>query len=262
MLIPAAGTLLYSAFRARTIAEQHSSPHAVVEDDRPVIRRELIQSVLPIGAGIVLSALYFRIDVLLIERWLGLGAVATYNAVFRLVEALRLFPAAVLAVTLPILCRAGTLRPLVRVASGVTAGALVATFALWIAAPWLVPFLYGAAYADGVTAFRILLLSFPFMSLNYALTHQLIGWHGHRAYAVICGTALIVNVALNAWAILRFGLSGAAWITLATEAVVFIGSATALMAVVRSANARGAAAGLSAEQAAVAPVTFATSKPA
>src|SRR5213079_1858632 len=54
-----------------------------------VFRRD----VWPIGAGIVLSALYFRIDVFLVQLWSGTEAVAMYNAVFRLVEALRLFPA-------------------------------------------------------------------------------------------------------------------------------------------------------------------------
>ena len=54
------------------------------------------------------------------QLWSGTEAVALYNAVFRLVEALRLFPAAVLAVALPSLCRAGDLRPLVRVAVPIT----------------------------------------------------------------------------------------------------------------------------------------------
>ena len=36
------------------------------------------------------------------------------------------------------------------------------------------------------------------MSLNFALTHQLIGWDGERAYAAICALALVVNVAFNA----------------------------------------------------------------
>ena len=152
------------------------------------------RDVWPIGAGIVLSALYFRIDVFLVQLWSGTEAVARYNAVFRLVEALRLFPAAVLAVALPSLCRAGDLRPLTRVAVPTTAAAAAAAAALWAASGWLVPFVYGAAYAGAVPAFRILLLSFPLMSLNFALTHQLVGWNGQRAYAAICALALVVNV--------------------------------------------------------------------
>jgi O-antigen/teichoic acid export membrane protein len=90
-------------------------------------------------------------------------------------------------------------------------------------AGWLIPLVYGAAYAGAVPAFRILLLSFPLMSLNYVLTHQLIGWHGQRAYAVLCLVALIFNVAVNARLIPAMGIAGAAWATVWTEAVVTIG---------------------------------------
>ena len=40
------------------------------------------RDVWPIGAGIVLSALYFRIDVFLVQWWAGTELVALYNAVF------------------------------------------------------------------------------------------------------------------------------------------------------------------------------------
>ncbi len=145
----------------------------------------------PIGAGIVLSALYFRIDIFLVQLWKGTESVGLYNAVFRLVEALRLFPAAVLAVVLPSLCRAGDKRPLVQVSVAVTVFAVAATLVLWAAAGWVIPLSYGSAYAAAVPAFRILLLSFPLFSLNYALTHQLIGWDGQRAYAAICGVGAV-----------------------------------------------------------------------
>ena len=175
------------------------------------------RDVWPIGAGIVLSALYFRIDVLLVQLWSGTEAVARYNAVFRLVEALRLFPAAVLAVMLPSLCRAGDLRPLIRVAVPTTVCAAAAAAALWTVSGWLVPFLYGAPYASAVPAFRILLLSFPLMSLNFALTHQLVGWNGQRAYAAMCAVALVVNVVVNTQLIPAWSIEGAAWATLGTE---------------------------------------------
>ena len=61
------------------------------------------RAVVPVGVGIVLSALYFRIDVVLLQWWSDAAAVAGYSAVFRLVEALRLFPSAVLAVAMPAL---------------------------------------------------------------------------------------------------------------------------------------------------------------
>jgi O-antigen/teichoic acid export membrane protein len=228
MLFPVVVTLAVSVRIAVRLGEQARAPRGSGADEAvcswPVFRRD----VWPIGAGIVLSALYFRIDVFLVQLWSGTEAVAFYNAVFRLVEALRLFPAAVLAVVLPSLVRAGDWRPLTRVAIPVTAFAVAAAAALWIAASWLIPLVYGAPYAAAVPAFRILLLSFPLLSLNYALTHQLVGWDGQRAYLVICAIALGVNVGLNARLIPLWSIEGAAWVTLSTEIMITAGCCIAL----------------------------------
>ena len=222
------GTRAHDSVISRVGADPRVGPSTFA-----VFRRD----VWPIGVGIVLSALYFRIDVFLVQLWSGTEAVALYNAVFRLVEALRLFPAAVLAVVLPSLVRAGDLRPLTRVAVAVTGFAVAATAVLWISAGWLIPVLYGAPYAPAVPAFRVLLLSFPLLSLNYALTHQLVGWDGHRAYAGLCALALAVNVAVNARLIPIWSIEGAAWATLATEVVLTAGCGVALWSMRAAAHA-------------------------
>ena len=226
MLIPAVATLAVAALAARRLAVVQQTAYVV---SLPDTRREFFTSVAPIGVGIILSALYFRVDVFLLERWSGTTQVALYNAVFRLVDGLRLFPAAVLAVALPTLCRASDSGPLRRLAAPLTAAALGVSVVLWFVAPWLVPALYGAAYADAAAPLRTLLLALPLMALNYALTHQLIGWHGHRAYASICGGALSCNLILNWQLIPALGMNGAAWATVWTEAVLTSGCIIALV---------------------------------
>ena len=74
----------------------------------------------------------------------------------------------------------------------------------------------------------MLLLSFPLLSLNFALTHQLVGWDGQRTYAGLCALALVVNVALNARLIPLWSIEGAAWATLGTELALTAGCAVAL----------------------------------
>jgi len=248
LLIPAAITLAMSLRIAASLAPgrpeglhyesseglHDESPGDLTVSSWPVFRRD----VWPIGAGIVLSALYFRIDLFLLELWSGTEAVAFYNAVFRLVEALRLFPAAAVAVVLPSLVRAGDRRALMRVAAPLTGFAMASAAVLWIAAGWLIPFLYGAPYAAAVPAFRVLLLSFPLLSLNLVLTHQLVGWDGQRAYAALCAAALAINVGLNARLIPAFSLEGAAWSTLATEIFLTAGCSAALWSMRAPAQAR------------------------
>jgi len=216
MLIPGVVALAISLRLAFVLSRE-----ARTSGDLPA--QSFLTDVMPIGVGIVLSALYFRIDVFLIEMWKGIEAVAAYNAVFRLVEALRLFPAAVLAVMLPALCRASNMKPLSMVALAVTGFAVAVSAVLWVLAGRIVPLVYGQSYAGAAPAFRILLLSFPLMSLNYALTQQLVAWNGQRAYALIAGAALVFNVALNAKLIPAMSIDGAAWSTLLTEALLTIG---------------------------------------
>ena len=110
MLLPAIATALWSA-RIAARLRPTATGSAIPSDS-------FVRDVFPIGLGIVLSALYFRIDVVLVELWVGTEAVASYNAVFRVVDALRLFPAAVLAVILPSLCTASSLKPVARVSIG------------------------------------------------------------------------------------------------------------------------------------------------
>jgi O-antigen/teichoic acid export membrane protein len=229
MLAPVVGTLAVSLRMARSIApNDHGNPNPELSLPRPSIIGAFTRDVWPIGAGVVLSAAYFRIDVFLVQRWSGTEAVGLYNAVFRLVDALRLFPAAVMAVTLPSLCRAGDLRPLARAAAPLTVSAAVLGAVLWIGADALIPVLYPPHYAAAVPAFRVLLAAFPLMALNMALTHQLVGWDRQRAYAALCAAALLVNVALNARLIPLYSIDGAAWTTLATELFLTAGCAVAL----------------------------------
>ena len=239
MLVPVSATFVWSLWLAARLARERALPaHGVVVAASPSISvatlwPEFRRDVFPIGAGIVLSALYFRIDLLLVEMWHGTEPVALYNAAFRLVETVRLFPAAVLAVALPSLCRATDTGPLRRVAAAVSVFGLVVTPVLWAGARWGLPIVYGTSYVAAVPAFRILILSLPLMSLNFALTHQLIGWDGQRAYAIVCAVALAVNLALNVVMIPPLSIEGAAWATVWTEVVVTTGCAIAIWRAVR-----------------------------
>jgi O-antigen/teichoic acid export membrane protein len=194
----------------------------------------------PIGIGILVSALYFRCDVYFINYWHGLETVGMYNAVFRLVEAMRLFPAAALAVVFPELCRAANTRPLKRLALLLTgAGALAMAFT-FTAAPGIVHVAYGEAYQPATGALRVLALALPLFFLNYALTHQVIAWDGQRKYLAITCAALAGNVNANLLLIPAYGMVGAAWATLLTELVVSAGCLIALRSGVGEAAKKGA----------------------
>src|ERR1700750_1197818 len=70
MVVPPGVTLASSLARAGQLAAAAGAGGAAATAPLE-IRGELLRDVLPIGAGIVLSALYFRIDVLLLQLWHG-----------------------------------------------------------------------------------------------------------------------------------------------------------------------------------------------
>jgi O-antigen/teichoic acid export membrane protein len=187
-----------------------------------------VNDVLPLGAAVLLSALYFRIDVYFVEHWQGLQAVGAYNAVFRLVEAMRLLPAAVMAVTFPMLVLAADTRLVQRIGAGLGAIGAVLAIACGLGAPFIVALIYGQAFLPAAPAFAILSLALPLFFLNYALTHQVIGWDGQHAYFVIVVVALIVNIAANVVLVPTQGMIGAAIATVLTEIVVTAGCISAL----------------------------------
>lgn len=232
LLLPMGATLTYASIAAGRLAGVAASASggsaSDVSSPRPGDPRESAAAVLTMGVAILLSALYFRIDVFLVNAWNGTAAVALYNAVFRVVDALRLLPAAVVAVALPRLFAAGDRQPMTVVAAALTAGAIAVSLGLFAIADRLIPGLYGDPYREAVPAFRVLLVSFPLMSLNYVLTHQLLGWHGQRGYLAICATALAFNVITNIRVLPAFGILGAAWATVGTEVVITVGCLAAL----------------------------------
>ncbi len=217
LAVAAAGSGAVAAWLARSLLEQSRKPHPRSRLTLELGRRAL-REVLPIGLGILLSAVYFRLDLFFLERWLGLEAVAEYNAVFRLVDALRLFPAAVMAVIFPEMSRdAGGKTALLS-----SVGLLLLSVLLMAALSWqagrLVLLLYGSDYISATPSFRILLLSLPLLFVNFALTHQMIGWNMERQFALLCGAGLIAALGLNWLLIPALGMAGAAWSCLVREA--------------------------------------------
>lgn len=189
---------------------------------------ELRARVWPLGLGVIVSALYFRCDVFFVEHWHGAAAVGAYNAAFRLVDAIRLFPAAVLAVAFPSLVRATDAGAIRRVAWPLTAVGVVAGATTALTAPLVMHLAYGSRFDGAVTSLRWLGLAVPLFFLNYALTHQVIGWDGQRAYLRVAIGALIVNLAANLALVPARGGEGAALATAITEVAVTIGCLAAL----------------------------------
>lgn len=221
MLIPAVVAMLVSIGIALSLSRR--SPRDDAPAKAELTPRSFLVDVFPLGAAALLSALYFRIDVYFIQQWHGFQPVGGYNAAFRLVEALRLFPAAVMAVTFPLLVTTRNTELIRKIGGRLGILGLVLAVICGAGAPVIIPLVYGEFYASAAPAFAVLSLALPLFFLNYALTHQVIGWDGQRAYLAIVVLALAGNVGANVLLVPSQGIVGAAIATVLTELIVTAG---------------------------------------
>ncbi|MEZ5418150.1 MAG: oligosaccharide flippase family protein [Vicinamibacterales bacterium] len=213
---------------AAGLARRLTAPVGAGEAITPLGWSRVGTEVWPLGLGALVSALYFRCDVFFVEHWHGLDAVGAYNAAFRLVDAIRLVPAAVLAVTFPTLVRAHDRSAVTRLAVPLLAAGVAAGGALAVGAPAVLALAYGPRFAAATSALQLLGCAVPLFFLNYALTHQVIGWNGQRTYLQVSLAALAVNVVANLALVPAYGGSGAAVATGLTEVAVTAGCLPAL----------------------------------
>ncbi len=174
----------------------------------------------PIGLGILLSALYFRLDIFVLEAFWGSRSVGLYSAVFRLVDASRLFPAAAMAVVFPLLCRPGRELVFRQTMAGLGALSVVLAVGGWWLADEVVTVFFGKKFLETAPVFQLLLLSLPLFFLNFVLTHRLIADGMQRAFAWICAGGLLSSVALTLLLVPGFSLEGAAWACFLREGLI------------------------------------------
>jgi O-antigen/teichoic acid export membrane protein len=85
-------------------------------------------------------------------------------------------------------------------------------------APAMVAILAGKGYEVSATVLRILLGAMVFAYINHLIGFSLISKNGQKEMLVLGISSLVVNILGNLYAIPRFGIMGAAVVTVITEA--------------------------------------------
>lgn len=187
----------------------------------------LLGQALPLGVAIFLSIAYTRLAVLLLQHRMGEAAVAHFSAAFRLVEPGQILPASLLAAVFPALSQALHDDPAGARGLGWWTGVLLAlagtggAFAFWIAAPWLIPLLYGGAFSESVTVLQVLGLSTLPAFVNYGLTHFLIARGQQAAVGFFTGGMLLLHGVLSWQLIPEWGAIGPAVSIIIAEGLLF-----------------------------------------
>lgn len=187
------------------------------------LARRAVVAALPYGFFAILSTLYFRIDLIMLDALVGGAAVGHYASAFRILEAAAAFPTLVLAVLFPrfvVLLRAdvvGARELYVAIVPLMLWLGLALGVAGIVAARPLLTLLFSSSYAAAAPAMVWLMVALVLLFLHAPNTTVLLS--GDRLGVVVGLSALAVtfNIALNAFLIPRYEAVGAAAATVVSE---------------------------------------------
>jgi O-antigen/teichoic acid export membrane protein len=194
----------------------------------------LLRDVLPFAAATALSAVYFRVSMVLLSLVSNAQQTGYFGASFRVIETLLAIPNLIVSAAFPIFARAAR-DDRTRLGYAVerlfeaciVAGGWVVLM-LVVGAPLIIDVVAGGEFAPSADVLRIqagaLLVTFAGAPLGYAL----LSLRRHRELLIITGSALVANVALVPVLASAEGANGAAAATLAAE-LLLTGSAAVIL---------------------------------
>jgi len=199
-------------------------------DDSPDLRW-MLRLGLPMFLATTFGIISFKVDTVMLNAMAGKAATGIYGLGHRALDILLIMPNIFATALFPALARysqksaVDTSRLAER---GLRYMLLVALPLAWLtslgAQPLIEWFARGntgadpSQFADSVTVLRVVIWGLPFQAANHMLNRTLIAAGRERVFVLIGGSALVVNVVLNALLIPRFGYYGAGVATVFTLA--------------------------------------------
>jgi O-antigen/teichoic acid export membrane protein len=187
--------------------------------------RELQAGALPLGFFMIAINMYTYIDTVILGVVRTDVEVGWYGASFRVYEGLTYVPSILAAVLTPRLSRLfiddkRSHRSLLHrvLALSVALGVVLGGVALLLAGPILTT-IFGADYAPGIPPLQILAGGALFVFATWILHAAAISINLDRRLLLTTVLGLTCNIVLNLVWIPRWGISGAAWATVAAEAL-------------------------------------------
>ncbi|KJR47089.1 capsular polysaccharide biosynthesis protein [Desulfosporosinus sp. I2] len=183
---------------------------------------------LPYGIAVIFLFVYFQIDMLMLSLMRPTIEVGIYSAAYRLISVLLFIPGILTSVLYPILFQLGveskekhrgTIEKIFKVLSAVGIPGSVLIFVL---ADPLLTWLYNGRFPASIPILMILSWFFALECLSFSLGDVLTTTDRQWTRAKIQGSAALLNIAINLYAIPRYGIYGASVATLITELFVFI----------------------------------------
>jgi len=190
--------------------------------------RSLLAVGLPLGVSGVLIIAYARIDQLIVYQASGSRAAGLYGAVYGMLDQAHFVPISILTTLTPIIAaswpleRERVLRTVALAAELLAIASLGALAFAIVGAEPVVRLVFGAEFAAAASALPVLGGAFVLICFGY-LNGSLLAVLGLQSRLLrISVAALVLNLAANLLLVPPYGFMAAAWVTLATELLVFL----------------------------------------
>lgn len=189
-----------------------------------LVDKKLISKLLkiswPMGLYLLVFSAYDRaVDSLMIQRYFGAREVAWYGLAYKIYGVL-IQPAYFLVNGIfPILSSKNNKNnKIFNLSAGILLlSSILIIFGVWLMAPLMVSILAGSEFAASVGVLRILIVALLFAYMGHLVGFTLISKEGQKDMLGLGSVILIFNLMGNLMAIPRFGIMGAATVTVATE---------------------------------------------
>ena len=208
-----------------------SLSYAIKRAGALVVDRQALRELLGGGAKLHMNAigtyLFTQANILILNHYRTADETAWFQLAVQIITAIQIIPMAVSTVAYTLVSKHGPdaawpqqRKLLVEVVALVIALGGVAYFV----APWIVPLIFGREFAPAVPILRILLLTIPGMALSAVMGSQ---WIARGLFLQAAAITLFtggLTVAGNYMFVPRFGMNGAAWVTVGTWLVSIFGN--------------------------------------
>jgi O-antigen/teichoic acid export membrane protein len=192
------------------------------------VARSLVARAWPIGASILVSMLYTRVAIFILEGVRSSQEVAAYAVAVRMTDPLYLIPAAMSAIFYPAYVKNARSRPdaaraqLWRAIIGAAAAAAVCYAGLAILGRPVAALLFGDFFAVSGELVALLGLILIPGFISFLLNQALIARGLARYNLFVMGGLLVVSLIANWWAISTYGIWGAAAVAVGVEWLLLI----------------------------------------
>jgi len=190
--------------------------------------KKLVKAAFPFGLVYIFVVIYFQVDTVMLSFLKGDAPVGWYNAAYKLIFALQIFPVAFVNALFPIISRyyvsskdslkialEKAFKYLIIIGFPIAVG-------VTILAEKIILLIYGEGFIPSIITLRILIWVAVLMFITYLFGNVFGSIDRQVVIAKVSGINAVLNIVLNLILIPRYSTIGAAIATLATETVGFV----------------------------------------